>query len=454
VDPHQARNLSRAGVVALCLVQFVDVLGVTAATIAIPAIVRDFHADGGAAALVASAYATAFGGLLVLGARAGDRWGHRRVLLCGVACFGVVGAAGAAAPSIWFVVAARAAQGAAAAISVPSAQRLLLAGIDHERRRGAALALWSAAGAVAGACGFVVGGLLVQAFGWPAVFWVNSPVAAVLLGSLLISTRGVGGAVDRSILLGVAGAALLVTAVSSVVLGAALAEAGRTRGLGLVLFAAGIVFMALLFAQQRRTAAPLLAPGAARSRNLRVGVTVSFLNTATTSSAAVLATLLLQDRLGLPAAQAGFVLLPVSVGAIAGAVLAPRIGRRFPPSRTAAIGLTGIAAGDLVLASTTPSVLGVAAGGALLGVGLGIASVPATAIGSTVPPALLGSATGVINTGAQLGTAVGTAALVVLAVSIGGVGGSVVGWTTAALLAGAAAGLLVLARHEERALST
>jgi MFS family permease len=442
VSRERVRSVSRAGVLALCLVQFVDVLGVTAATTAIPTIVRAFHADEGAAALIGSAYATAFGGLLVVGARAGDRWGPRRTLLFGVAAFGVVGVAGAASPSIWFVVAARAAQGAAAAISVPSAQRLLLGGADDERRRGAALALWSATGAVAGACGFVVGGLLVQAFGWPAVFWVNSPVAGVLLVSLLRTTRRTDAGADRSVVLGAAGAGLLVTAVSSVVLGAALAERAATRAIGLALFVAGVAVTALLVVQQRRTAAPLLPPGAAGNRNLRVGSGVSFINTATTSSAAVLATLLLQDGLGLSAVQAGFALLPVSLGAVGGAALASRLGLRLPPSRTAALGLTGIALGDLVLAGTPASVLGVVVGGAVLGLGLGIASVPATGIGSTVPPALLGSATGVINTGAQLGTAIGTAALVVLAVSIGGGSGRVVAWVVAALLAAVTAALL------------
>jgi Na+/melibiose symporter-like transporter len=283
----------------------------------------------------------------------------------------------------------------------------------------------------------------VQAFGWPAVFWVNSPVAAVLLASLLVTTRGGDAHADRSVVLGALGAGLLVAAVSAVVLGAALAEPAGTRTLGLGMLAAGVVMAALLVVQQRRTAAPLLAPGAARNRNLRIGSAVSFVNTATTSSAAVLATLLLQDGLGLPAVAAGFALLPVSLGAVAGAVLAPRIALRLPPSRTAALGLTGIAVGDAALAGTPASVLGVVVGGAVLGLGLGIASVPATGIGSTVPPALLGTATGVINTGAQLGTAIGTAALVVLAVSIGGSGGRVVAWVAAALLATVVAALLV-----------
>src|SRR5689334_740375 len=117
----------RLRVTVLCGVQFVDVLGVTSAITAIPAILRGVDAPPAAASMLATAYAMCFGGLLVLGARLGDRHGHRRVLLAGIAAFAAAGLLGGLAPGILSVVAARGLQGAAAAVSVPSALRLLLA---------------------------------------------------------------------------------------------------------------------------------------------------------------------------------------------------------------------------------------------------------------------------------------------------------------------------------------
>jgi MFS family permease len=210
-----------------------------------------------------------------------------------------------------------------------------------------------------------------------------------------------------------------------------------------VLVAVGAVLAVALVLQQRRSAAPLLPAGGLRNRNLRTGSAASFVNTATTSSVAVLATLELQTAIGVPPLGAGLALLPISLGAVAGSLLAPRIGNVLPPRRAAAAGLAGIVVGDLVLAVTSPSLAGTVVGAALIGLGLGAASVPATAIGTDVPPALVGGSTGTVNTAAQLGTALGTAGLVVLA-GLAGPSGTTVAAAVAAALAGAAAVVLAI----------
>jgi MFS family permease len=212
-------------VTVLCLVQFVDVLGVTSATTAIPAILTGLDAPASAAGPLATVYAMFFGGVLILGARLGDRFGHRRILLVGVGLFGLVSVLGATA-SLWggaalaAVLVARALQGAAAALSVPSALRLLLAATPEPERRRGALAGWSATGAAAGASGFLVGGLLVQAFGWPAVFWVNLPLAAALAAGILTTVAALREHTER-VPLDLPGAALLILAVMAVIAGAA-----------------------------------------------------------------------------------------------------------------------------------------------------------------------------------------------------------------------------------------
>ena len=126
----------RLGVVSLCLVQFVDVLGVTVMVTALPAMLADLRASADAASLISTGYAMFFGGLLMLGARLGDRFGHRRIILTGLAIFTVAAVVGATATSAVVLTAARCLQGGAAALSVPSA----LAAADHDHLR------WAAAG--------------------------------------------------------------------------------------------------------------------------------------------------------------------------------------------------------------------------------------------------------------------------------------------------------------------
>jgi MFS family permease len=433
-------------VIALCLVQFVDVLVVTSAATAIPAILADLAAPASAAAPVAVAYPTAFGGLLVLGGRLGDRYGPRRVLLCGIAAFTLAGLAGGLAPGIVAVVAVRAVQGAAAAVSVPSALALILHVTREGRERTAALAWWSGAGAAAGASGFLVGGLLTGGLGWRAVFWVTVPVGALLLVCVLPLVPAPAPR-DRAGSLDVLGAVLLVAGVTGLVAGGSLLERPGGRAAGALLVLAGVGVGVLFGLPQRRATSPLVPVRALRSAPLRTGTAVSFVNTATTSSAAIVATLVLQDRLGASPLQAGLLLLPISLSVIPGSALSRPLTARLPLRRIAATGLAGIAAGDAVLAATTGHRAGIVAGGVLLGLGLGIASVAGTAIGTSVPPEIEGSASGVVNTGAQLGTALGVAALVLIASAgpHGPVAGEALAWGAAAALA-AGTGLALLRR--------
>ncbi|GIG34919.1 MFS transporter [Cellulomonas pakistanensis] len=426
--------MRRAGVAVLCLTQFVDVLGVTSATTAIPAVVDGLGADESAAGPLATTYAMFFGGLLVVGARLGDRFGHRRVLAAGLIGFMAVSLVGGLATSVPQVLAARALQGAAAAVSVPSALRLLIHLTPDDRDRRTALAAWSAAGAAAGAAGFVVGGVLVGAWGWPAVFWVNAPVGAGLLVALLASVPEAPRERDR-VPVDALGAALLVLAVMLLVAGASGAERGGAGGAALGLAAGGLVAGVAFAARMRWAAHPLIPVAAVRSVNLRHGTVLSFVNTATTSSAGVLATLVLQDRLGLSALGAGLTLLSTSLLAIAGSAAARPVLERLSPRRAASAGIALIALGDLGLVVAGGTAVGIACASGVLGFGLGAASVAANHLGTTVPGPIAGSASGVLNTGAQLGTALGTAAVVMIAA----LGSPAWGWGTAAVLAAATA---------------
>jgi hypothetical protein len=225
----------------------------------------------------------------------------------------------------------------------------------------------------------------------------------------------------------------------ALIVGASALENPRVRVAGAVLAVAGVAAGAVFAAHQRRVSEPLVPRAAFTSANLRTGTGVSFVNTATTSSTGVLATLSLQQEFGMSAVGAGLALVPFSLGVVVGSSLTKPLGARLRVRRLAAAGLGGIAAGNVLLVLTYGSVAGVVAGVSLAGIGLGVASVAGTAIGTDVPESLSGTAGGVLNTGAQVGTAVGVAALLLLATAVGGSGpgsGTAVAWAVAAGLAG------------------
>src|SRR6266568_790033 len=202
-------------ITALCAVQFVDVLGVTVVVTALPRMLADLRAPASSGSLVSGGYAMSFGGLLMLGARLGDRFGHRRTITASLAVFALGALLGAVAGSVVLLTAARCLQGAAAAASVPSALRLLttVTGEGSQRRR--AIAAWSAAGASAGASGFVIGGVITDLASWRLVFWACLPMAAALAAAVLRSVpRDHGPALAGS--LNAAAAAAFTAAVIAV----------------------------------------------------------------------------------------------------------------------------------------------------------------------------------------------------------------------------------------------
>ena len=432
------------GAATLCGVQFVDVLGVTSTIIALPVIINDLAAPPAATGVLATCYAAFFGGLLVLGARLGDRYGPRRILVIGVVAFVLTSVVGAAASEIGQLLVATALRGAAAAISVPCALRLLLHVVDAPVARRSAVAAWSACGAMAGVLGYVVGGVLTQTMSWRAIYWINVPIGLVLLAGVVLAVPAL--APQRQERLDLPGAVLLVGAAMSVIVGAALLEREELRLAGGLTIGGGLVLASLLVYQQRRATMPLVPAGAAASPTLRTGSAVAFVITATTSSAGVLAALLLQQQRGFTPLQAALVLMPFSVAVIGGSVLARRL-VGTPARRLAGLGLVGIAAGNLVLVVTAGAVSGIVAGVVVAGIGLGLASVASTAIGTDVTEDLVGTAAGLVNTAAQLGTAIGVSALVTLSAVGDPTAGTVLAWAVAAVAA-ALLGAVMLVRRQ------
>jgi MFS family permease len=442
-------------VAALCLVQFVDVLGVTVVVTALPRMLSELGAPASSASLVSTGYAMFFGGLLMLGARLGDRFGHRRTILAGLAVFVVGAVLAAVAGSIVLLVAARCLQGAAAAASVPSALRLLTTVTAEGPVRRRAIAAWSATGAAAGASGFVVGGVITDLTSWRVIFWAYVPVAAVMAVGIV---RGVP--VDESsgerISLNVAGAATFAAAVMAAVVGATLiAEpAHRQAGVVLIVVAAGLTMLFVLV--DRAASAPLLPRDVLRQRRLRAGAVGGFLNTATTSSAIILVTLYLQDTLHRSPIAAAATLLPFSLAVVAGSALAAPALQRMGPELVVAIGLALIAAAIAALPAVVDTAWALPLAVAVSGLGIGLSSVAATTLGTDVAMPWRATASGIINTTAQLGTAIGIAVILLIAaatdtVPADGSPRPAIAWAAAAAAAAAGAVAFALLRQHRSA---
>jgi MFS family permease len=405
---------------ALCLVQFMDVLGVTVVVTSLPAMLSSLHAAQSDSTLIATGYAMCFGGLLMLGARLGDRYGHRRTILASLGVFAAGAAVAATSSSVIALTAGRCLQGAAAAASVPCALRLLTTVAPDGPARRRAIAAWSAAGAAAGASGFVIGGVVTDLTSWRLIFWAYLPLAAVL-GLVIAISVPADPREGPAQSLNLAGSLAFTAAVMAFVVGSTVITQPARRVAGALILAACVAAVAGFAGIDRRAAAPLLPRPLIAGRPLRQGALGSFLNTATTSSVITLLTLYLQSTLHDSPLAAAVALLPFSLAVIAGSGLSAAAARRARPQRTVAAGLALIAAADLALIPAARSLWAVPACAAVAGLGIGLSSVAATSLGTDVSPRWRGGASGVVNTAAQVGTAVGVAALLLIAAVTSGV---------------------------------
>jgi MFS family permease len=436
----------------LCTAQLINVLDVNAVLVALPVIGRDLGLAGGALQWVVTAYVLVFAGCLLVAGRLADLLGRRRVFGAGVALFTAASLGCGVAWSPEVLVLARGAQGLGAALTAPAALAMLVEAspAGHERER--AVAVWTAVAAAGGAAGLVLGGLIAGGVGWRWVFLVNVPVglAALALTPRLLPASRPGA---RPGGLDLAGAAVATGGLALLVFALARAEQEGLAVLPAVALAGAVLLLTTFGRRERHARHPLVPPTLLRRGPLVTALAAATLLTAATSGGSVLATLHLQDVLGLGPARAGIVLLPLSVTVVAGSAAAARV--PVSPRTTIAAGLALIAAGAGCAAAgmaAGAAVAGLLAWGALAGLGLGAASVAATTLGtSAAGTADRGAASGLLNTAAQVGTAVGVASLVLVASAADGAAGHRIGFITTAGLALAGAAVPVLARARMRA---
>jgi EmrB/QacA subfamily drug resistance transporter len=414
------RSCRWAALALLCVAQFVDVLGVTIVIVALPAIGRGLGLAEQDLQWVASIYALCFGGFLLLAGRAADLYGRRRLFAIGLALFTVASLACGLANSPAMLVAARALQGLGAAVAVPAALSLLTTTFPAGPERARALGVWTAAAAAGGVTGFFLGGVLTGTLGWHWVFWVNVPAGALglALTPLLLAESRSRTAARRLDLAGaVTGTAGLVLLVYGFTRSqhAGFAAAGT---LGALALAAAL--LAGFWLVEGRVADPIVPHRMLRSRELVGANLAAFTLTAVTSPAGVLGTLYLQQALGYPPTATGLALLPFSLAAIAGSVTGAWLSARLRPRATMALGLVAVTAAMLLLSRIPAQGRGglpwLMAGLVIAGSGLTCASVAATASGTAAAAGdAQGLTSGLLNTAAQLGTALGIATLVTVA---------------------------------------
>jgi EmrB/QacA subfamily drug resistance transporter len=404
---------------AVTAAQFVVALDMSVVNVALPAIRTSLGFDPLDLSWVVHVYALTFGGLLLLGGRACDLYGRRRLFVLGLAAFGLCSLAGGLAQAPWQLIAARAGQGLGAAAAAPAALAMLTTAFPEGRRRTRALGVWSAVNAAGGALGVLAGGLLTQYASWRWVMFVNLPfVAAALLlappGTPAQAPAARRGTPD------VLGAVLATGGIGLLVFGVVRSD---SRGWGspatVATLGAAAVLLAAFVVTESRTPAPLLRLGLLRGRWIAGANVLVFLAAAGQFAAFYFVSLYLQQVLGMGAAATGVAFLPFSVSLVAGTVAATRIVSTRSPRTSLVPGalLAAVGLGWFAFISPDGSFLADVLGPCVVtGVGTGLVLAPVAAAATTgVAPGEAGMASGVFNSSRQLGGCVGLAALATLA---------------------------------------
>jgi len=407
-------NLNRWRAFAvLAVAYFMTIVDLTIVNVSLPTIGRDLHFSATNLQWVATAYALTFGGFLLLGGRAADLLGRRRVLMAGLGLFSAASLACALATGDGFLIGARAVQGIGAAVMLPASLSIVMNMFEEGAERNKALGIWGALAASGATVGLVLGGLLTRYAGWQYIFYLNVPIAIATLllvprtvpESRLATTRRRFDALGA--LTGTAGLALLVDAVSQ----APQYGWGGTRTIAVLAVAAALLVAFVV--TESRVESPLLPLEIFRRRTLTGANTAGLLLGASFYAFFFVGTLYMQEVLHYSPLQAGVAWLAASITSVGLAGLSQYLVTRIGPKIVMAIGMTLIGTG--VLWATQVPVHGQYIGHllgpfAVAGAGTAFAFIPISIAGlAGVEERRAGLAAGLLNTSQQLGGAIGIA---------------------------------------------
>jgi len=405
--------------VLVCLAQFMVILDATIVNVALPSIQSDLGFTPSTLQWVINGYTLVFGGFLLLGGRAGDLLGRRKVFVAGVIVFTTASLLNGLATSSEWLVASRALQGLGGALVSPAALSIITTTFAEGADRTKALGVWSAIAAGGGAFGLLLGGILTEQLSWEWIFFVNVPIG---IATLALALRYVpeSRALQRQATADVPGA-VSVTA-GLIVLVFAIVKAtdyGWGSWKTLALGAIAVALLAAFVYIEKHSPAPLIRLGIFRSRSIVGANLVMLVVAGGLFSFFFFATLYLQEILDYSPLEAGLAFLPVTAGIVIGAGLSQQLVKRLGVRAVSVLGMAIAATGLFILSSAS-------VGGSYLSdilpglipqsIGMGLTFVPVTLIATTnVEAEDAGLASGLFNTSQQVGGSLGLAILSTLA---------------------------------------
>jgi len=431
----------------VCLGQFMVVLDASIVNVALPSIQRDLRFSTTDLQWVVNAYTLTFAGFLLLGGRAADIFGRRRIFLVGLGVFTVSSLFGGLAQNQATLIAARALQGFGAAILAPATLTILTATFAEGPARARALGVWSAVAAAGASAGALFGGILTDLLNWRWILFVNVPIgiAALIVSPRFLPESRVEGDQRH---LDVAGA-ITVTAGLSALVFAIVRTQSYSWGSAQVLvpLVVAAVLLAVFFViQARLSRAPLVPLRIFRSRSVAGGNAVMFLFFGAMFGSWYFQTLFMQRVLGFSPLEAGLAFLPQTLLIATGAQITARLVTRLGPRPLILFGSILAAGGLLWLAQVTVDstfVANLLGPFILIGLGMGLCVTPVTVAGTSgVPRRDAGLASGLLNTSRTVGASIGLAVLATVAAN-----------RTTAVLGGASSAVHAVASHTAVALT-
>jgi EmrB/QacA subfamily drug resistance transporter len=397
----------------LAVAFFMTIVDLTIVNVSLPTIGHDLHFSVTTLQWVATAYALTFGGFLLLGGRAADLLGRRRVLMAGLSLFSAASLSAALATGPGFLIAMRAVQGLGAAVMLPAALSIVMNMFEEGAERNKALGIWGALGASGATVGLVTGGLLTRYAGWQWIFYLNVPigVAVLLLARRVVPESRLATRRRRfdalGALTGTGGLVLIVDAISQA------PQYGWSGLRTVAVLAAAVTLLVAFVVIEKRVQSPLVPLQIFRLRTLAGANAAGLLLGASFFAFFFVGTLYMQDVLHYSALQSGVAWLATSVTSVALAGLSQALVTRVGPKVVMAIGMTLIGAG--VIWATQVPVQGHYVGNllgpfAVAGAGTAFAFIPISIAGlAGVEEHRAGLASGLLNTSQQLGGAIGIA---------------------------------------------
>jgi len=407
------RNITLA--VVLCA-QLMIVLDMTVVNIALPSMATGLHLSPTSLSWVLNAYALTFGGLLLLGGRAGDILGRRQAFMAGLAIFTVASLAGGLATSSGLLLAARAVQGVGGAIASPAVLAAIVTGFPEGRERVRALSIFTAVTMGGSSLGLVLGGVIVEWLSWRWVFFVNVPIgiAVIALAPRLLAASqrqrahfDAAGAITST-----AGMSALVYAFINV------ASNGWSDRVSIGSFVLAALLLGAFLLIETRSSQPITPLWLVRDRSRAASYIARLLLVAGMFGSFFFLTQFVQEVLGFSPLKAGAAFVPMTGALFATSRFAPRLATRFGPKPLMIVGLVPVVAGMAwlgQLSTGTSYFPGVLIPMVMLGVGMGVAFVPLTMASlAGVPPKESGAAASMVNVMQQVGGALGLAILVTI----------------------------------------